>query len=135
MDPIENKRFLHTEENTVIRKELMKEKEEFTIKKLISLTLALILALTAFSAAFAEATASPGKVKDFEKALSVSQSTVQEKSPEQAEEAAYTLDKVVVLSRHNIRFPLSGSGSLLQRRTANPMPGCAWSTRAPNSCR
>ena len=29
------------------------------------------------------------------------------------EEQAYTLDEVVVLSRHNIRSPLSGSGSLL----------------------
>ena len=33
-----------------------------------------------------------------------------EKSPKSM---AYTLDKVVVLSRHNIRSPLSGSGSLL----------------------
>ena len=33
-------------------------------------------------------------------------------SPNQAEEE-YTLDKMVVLSRHNIRSPLSGSGSML----------------------
>ena len=30
-----------------------------------------------------------------------------------ADDSAYTLDRVVVLSRHNIRSPLSGSGSLL----------------------
>ncbi len=32
---------------------------------------------------------------------------------DQAESGVYTLDKVTVLSRHNIRSPLSGSGSLL----------------------
>ena len=32
---------------------------------------------------------------------------------ETADDSAYTLDRVVVLSRHNIRSPLSGSGSLL----------------------
>ena len=32
---------------------------------------------------------------------------------ENAEDGGYTLDRVVVLSRHNIRSPLSGSGSLL----------------------
>ena len=31
----------------------------------------------------------------------------------EGEQPGYTLDQVVVLSRHNIRSPLSGSGSLL----------------------
>ena len=34
-------------------------------------------------------------------------------SPVRAEEPGYRLDRVVILSRHNIRSPLSGSGSLL----------------------
>ena len=34
-------------------------------------------------------------------------------SPATAEQSSYTLDRVVILSRHNIRSPLSGSGSLL----------------------
>ncbi|MCR5567284.1 MAG: hypothetical protein K6F61_10565 [Clostridiales bacterium] len=33
--------------------------------------------------------------------------------PATAEQSSYTLDRVVILSRHNIRSPLSGSGSLL----------------------
>ena len=33
--------------------------------------------------------------------------------PAHADETGYTLDRVVILSRHNIRSPLSGSGSLL----------------------
>ncbi|MBP5169646.1 MAG: hypothetical protein ILP14_10680 [Oscillospiraceae bacterium] len=37
----------------------------------------------------------------------------EEASADSAEVKPYTLDKVVVLSRHNIRSPLSGSGSLL----------------------
>ena len=38
---------------------------------------------------------------------------IQEETLERAKETAYTLDKVVVFSRHNIRSPLSGGGSLL----------------------
>ena len=37
----------------------------------------------------------------------------EEISPDLPAEIQYTLDKVVVLSRHNIRSPMSGSGSLL----------------------
>ena len=36
---------------------------------------------------------------------------------ESAEQPAYTLDRMVVLSRHNIRSPLSATGSLLDRLT------------------
>ena len=59
------------------------------MKKLVAirLTLAMMLSLCCFGGAFAAA--------------------------ESSVEPAYTLDKVVVLSRHNIRSPLSGSGSLL----------------------
>ena len=54
------------------------------LKRRISILLAVLLALTAVTgAAFAD------------------------------DDAVYTLDKMVVLSRHNIRSPLSGSGSLL----------------------
>ena len=51
-------------------------------------------------------TALPGAVETQERAAYDSAATADE-GP------AYTLDKVVVLSRHNIRSPLSGSGSLL----------------------
>ena len=43
-------------------------------------------------------------------AMAISSSTIPATADE---EQAYTLDEVVVLSRHNIRSPLSGSGSLL----------------------
>ena len=33
----------------------------------------------------------------------------------ESQDAAYTLDRVVILSRHNIRSPLSGGGSVLAR--------------------
>ena len=46
--------------------------------------------------------------------------------PAGAETAGMTLDKVVVLSRHNIRSPLSGSGSLLGDIT--PHPWFAWTS-------
>ena len=39
--------------------------------------------------------------------------TVFAEAPADAQEDTYTLDRVVVLSRHNIRSPMSGSGSLL----------------------
>ena len=41
-------------------------------------------------------------------------------------EEAYTLDRVVILSRHNIRSPLSGSGSLLGDIT--PHPWFSWTS-------
>ena len=48
---------------------------------------------------------------------------------EQAEQkAAYTLDRVVVLSRHNIRSPLTGSGSLLDDIT--PHTWFSWTSGA-----
>jgi len=68
---------------------------KFTMRKLISVLLALCC-LTAACAAFAE-------------------------------EADYTLDRVVILSRHNIRSPLSGSGSLLGDIT--PHEWFAWTSR------
>ena len=37
----------------------------------------------------------------------------EDRVPTDAADQAYTLDRVVILSRHNIRSPLSGSGSLL----------------------
>ena len=49
--------------------------------------------------------------------------------PATAEPASYTLDRVVILSRHNIRSPLSGSGSLLGDIT--PHAWFAW-TSAPS---
>ena len=60
------------------------------MKKLLAicLTLAMMLGLCYFGSAFAAAEELPA-------------------------EPVYTLDKVVVLSRHNIRSPMSGSGSLL----------------------
>ena len=46
-----------------------------------------------------------------------------------AEQSGYTLDRVVILSRHNIRSPLSGSGSLLGDIT--PHEWFSW-TSAPS---
>ena len=45
---------------------------------------------------------------------------------ENGAESAYTLDKVVMLSRHNIRSPLSGSGSMLGDIT--PHTWFAWTS-------
>ena len=68
---------------------------------------------------------------------------------EQSAGAGYTLDRVVILSRHNIRSPLSGSGSLLgdipgelsaggrgrpllcQRQTAHPGDSALFLCRTP----
>ncbi len=41
------------------------------------------------------------------------QAAAEEITSDKEADGKYTLDKVVVLSRHNIRSPLSGSGSLL----------------------
>ena len=61
-----------------------------------------------------------------------SQKSVEEESGSRTSAAAslshegYTLNKVVILSRHNIRSPLSGSGSTLQ--TMTPHEWHAWSS-------
>ena len=47
--------------------------------------------------------------------------------PATAEQSSYTLDRVVILSRHNIRSPLSGSGSLLGDIT--PHEWFEWTSR------
>ena len=46
--------------------------------------------------------------------------------PVTAEQSSYTLDRVVILSRHNIRSPLSGSGSMLGDIT--PHEWFAWTS-------
>ena len=61
------------------------------MKKWLGLILVVILCFSGMSHVFAE---------------------TESESPKQAEEG-YTLDRMVVLSRHNIRSPLSGSGSML----------------------
>ena len=48
--------------------------------------------------------------------------------PATAEQSSYTLDRVVILSRHNIRSPLSGSGSLLGDIT--PHEWFEWTSRS-----
>ena len=73
-----------------------------SIKRTLSILLAMIMLMTVFAAA------------------------VSEEEPTQSVKKTYTLDKVVVLSRHNIRSPMSGSGSLLSEIT--PHTWFAWTS-------
>ncbi len=52
---------INNRKREITMKKHMCEMEEMNMKKIASLVLALLLALTAFSAAFAEVTAIPGK--------------------------------------------------------------------------
>ncbi len=79
----------------------------------------ILLLIIAFVLAFAAARKTPaGQTAADQPAGSVEQATADQSianqtAAYQATPDGYTLDKVVVLSRHNIRSPLSGSGSVL----------------------
>ena len=87
----------------------------------ITIFLALILALTAINiSVFAEDAVSADTTEAAEPAETAEETDPAEVSeaaepadPAEATTESYTLERAVVLSRHNIRSPLSGSGSLL----------------------
>ena len=74
-----------------------------------ALMLALMLVLTSFSFTEAAQAADAGKEASF------TEDGAQQSSftGDGAQQSGYTLERMVVLSRHNIRSPMSGSGSLL----------------------
>ena len=83
-------------------------------------------AAEASGSAAAEASAARSAAEDAESATGASDGAQLEDPEDPA--PGYTLDRVVVLSRHNIRSPLSGSGSALEELT--PHPWFAWTSNA-----
>ena len=83
-------------------------------------------AAEASGSAAAEASAARSAAEDAESATGASDGAQSQAT--EAPAPGYTLDRVVVLSRHNIRSPLSGSGSALEELT--PHPWFAWTSNA-----